>query len=46
LVSAFHFENPKGLNDGPQILRNGWAVVLSPLTQSEEPMIIANFCFS
>jgi hypothetical protein len=46
LVSAFHFGNPKGLSDGPPLLKiskNEWAAVLSPPTQSGEPAIIANF---
>jgi hypothetical protein len=27
LVSAFHFGNPKGVNDSPQIFKNEWAAV-------------------
>ena len=43
LVSAFHFENPKGLNEDLPPIKWGKVTVLSPPAWPEEPAIIANF---
>ena len=46
LISTFHFGNPRGVNDSPQILKKvGSSLFLTQQCQGE-PVIIANFLVS